>query len=228
MTGFLVVKEACSYSQRSQSSLLLNHFVPLAIISLEDAFYLHLEPASRGCHWFSCYLLGRAWISCSRPETYGCRECLLSELSTLGTHSRHQLGLTWEQGDSVVTVAFGSFSSYQSLNLCGAGCTEHVVPVVCFVKLSLCLSHAPVCFWGSLLSILRCCGPLYLWCQPRSVPRRSGRSTGHCHACARCLFSSSSPTGGVGRGTIKIAPYCSVPGMDNWGLKLCSGTKFSH
>lgn len=222
--GFLVVKEACSHSQRSQTSLLLKHYVPLATISLEDAFHLHLEPASRGCHWFSCYLLSRAWISYSRPETYGCHECLFSELSTLGMHSRHQLGLTWDQGDSVVTVTLGSFSSYQSLNLCGAGCTKHVVPV-CFVRLCVCLSRAPVYLWGSLMSIWRCFGPLCHWCQPRSVSRRS---TGHCHACAHCLFSSSSPSGGVGRGRIKIAAYCSAPRMDTWGLKLCSATKFSH
>lgn len=108
-------------------------------------------------------------------------ECLFSELSTLGTHSRYQLGLTWDQGDSVIAVTFGSFCLYQSLNLCGAGCT-----VVCFVRLYLCLSHAPVYLWGSLMPILRCFGPLHPWCQPRSVPRRSGRSTGHCHAYARC------------------------------------------
>lgn len=190
------VKEDCLYSQTSQTSLLLNPFVPSVKISLEDTFYLCLEPASRGCHWFSCYLLSRAWTSLSRPETYGCQECLFSELSTLGSHSRHQLGLTWHQGDSMVTVTSGSLNSYRSLNLCGAGCTEHRVPVICFVRLYLCLSHAPVYLWGSLMSILRCFGCSHPWCQARSALRRSA---GHCHACACCLFSSSSPTGGVGR-----------------------------
>lgn len=48
------MKEDCWYSQRNPASLLLNHFVPSVKISVENAFYLQLEPTSRGCHWFSC------------------------------------------------------------------------------------------------------------------------------------------------------------------------------
>lgn len=96
-------------------------------------------------------------------------------------------------------------------------------------RLYLCLPNVPLCLRGFLTSILRCFGPLFLWCPPQTGPGRGGRSTGCCHACAHCcLFSSSSPTGGVGKGGIKIASYCSACGMDSDGLKLYSGTKFSH
>lgn len=36
------------------------------------------------------------------------------------------------------------------------------------------------------------------------------------------------PAGGVGRGGIKIASHCSARGMDSYGLKPYSETKFSH
>lgn len=128
----------------------------------------------------------------------------------------------------MVTVTSGSFSSYQSLNLCGAGCTEHEVPVICFVRLYLCLCHAPVYLWGSLRSILRCFGCSHLWCQPRSALRGQWEKCWSlpCQYTLFVLLLLPHRRSGKRRNNNCSLLFCS--GMDNWGLKLCSGSRFSH
>lgn len=92
--------------------------------------------------------------------------------------------------------------------------TEHVISVVHLILGFTFVFEVSLRF---LVSMLRCFVPLFLWSPPgAAIPVHTG---------AVLLLL---PAGGVGRGGIKIASYCSARGMDSYGLKLYSGTKFSH
>lgn len=150
-------------------------------------------------------------------------ECLFSELRTLGTHSKHQLGLTWDQGDSVVTVTFLPVLKsvwsrmYWVHSFCGLLCQAVPLLISCPCVPSVLRNVHFKVFWPFTSLVPTSICPKEKWEKYWSLP---------CLCTLFVLLLIPHRKSGKRRNKNCCLLFC--PGMDDWGLKLCSESKVSH